>query len=344
MADKDAVTIQDIDYVTPGAKTSKTPEKKKSSSPPRGARVVPTKPAKKYESDSFVKMELKSINLQQYENPLAQAGYQKMDQLKILTTKDLGKLVLNLGMSPPEITRLYKALGRKPGLDILMGALSKKPVNRPPSKADPTKTKAQTSPPKQKSAPVRKPAPKPKPIPKSKPAPAPAPKKVDPATLPKARVQSKWNPGNTVESRNYSEAAHARIRDELLQFELAPGIKVTKVVDVDGDLTVVVSRGKVKCIYDFSFHVEWAGVLEKKVVKGILKMSDIMPDDDEWVAQGDTKSRLAQSLIMSEHNKLIPRLNETIFIPMMLHFKTKQFSGYTMTNKDLTYAKMEEVS
>ena len=52
MADKDAVTIQDIDYVTPGAKTSKTPEKKKSSSPPRGARVVPTKPAKKYESDS----------------------------------------------------------------------------------------------------------------------------------------------------------------------------------------------------------------------------------------------------------------------------------------------------
>lgn len=335
--------------------TTNTPEKKKKKTKkvmepihmPKKEEPKKEKPKKKKEpkkeepkepkipeNEKFVKVELKKAKLSKWENPLAQAGYNTWDQLVMVPSKDLSKLVHTLGMTPNEINRLYKQLGRKPGLDVLMAALSKKAKPNKPARVDPSK-----KPKKKKQAPLFAPAPPKKQL--RNPSggletveaapPAPVPKKIDASALPQARGGSKWNPGNTVESRNYCEAAQERVREELTDFELAPGIKVIDVTKVDGDLSVIVSRGKVKCIYDFSFEVEWKGVLNGKGVKGTLMVSDIMPDDEDWVVQGKTESWDAQYLIASAQNQLIPRLNQTIFLPMMLHYKSKQFQGYTFS-------------
>merc|ERR1719245_13563 len=91
-----------------------------------------------------------------------------------------------------------------------------------------------------------------------------------------AKGSSSWNPGNTVEDRDFSDHAHEWMKKHLAGCEIADGISISKVTKAEGDLTVVSNRGKVKCIYDLSFKAEWEGSVEGEKVKGKIEITDIM--------------------------------------------------------------------
>lgn len=94
---------------------------------------------------------------------------------------------------------------------------------------------------------------------------------------------SSWNPGNTTESKDFTKQAKEKLKQQLLNFPLG-NLLITRVSKIEGDFTVICTRGKVKYIYDLSFEADWSGIIGNKKVNGRLEISDIMSDDnyDDW--------------------------------------------------------------
>lgn len=103
---------------------------------------------------------------------------------------------------------------------------------------------------------------------------------------------SSWNPGNTTESKDFTKQAKEKLKQQLLNFPLG-SLLITNVEKIEGDFTVVCTRGKIKYIYDISFEAEWSGIIRNRKVNGKLEISDIMSDDnyDDW----NTNCKLTKS-------------------------------------------------
>jgi len=104
---------------------------------------------------------------------------------------------------------------------------------------------------------------------------------------------SSWNPGNTVEERDFSPQASSILKENLLSYSFENGINIKKVTKTGGDFSILVNRGKVKTIYDLSFECEWEGTAGEDKIKGTLKCSDIMPDEDvdDWYIECKPKKK-----------------------------------------------------
>lgn len=130
---------------------------------------------------------------------------------------------------------------------------------------------------------------------------------------------SSWNPGNTIENKNYTLQAIKYLTKRLINFDFG-GIKITKIKKVDGDFTVLCIRGKMKYIYDLSFESEWKGLVDKCEVSGKLIINDIISDDnyEDWdktikLNKVDDKHKIAKKIIENFLYKLDQKIiQETI--------------------------------
>jgi len=126
---------------------------------------------------------------------------------------------------------------------------------------------------------------------------------------------SSWNPGNTVEDRDFSPQARAIMKENLQQFSFGNGISVKKVKSTSGDFTIIVNRGKVKTIFDMSFECEWEGTAGEDKITGTLKCTDIMPDEDidDWYIECKTKKKTTQAREMKQYvQNEVARLKEEV--------------------------------
>jgi len=249
-----------------------------------------------FEAKKELGAKLEQIGLARYEKAINKHAIASWDSLEKMSDAELHELARKVEMSSSDLGRLFKFLGRNP---------------------------------KESTAKLQTDAPKQNAVKKSsyyhfESTPTDMARKFDATEVQdpsKAKFQrvkggSSWNPGNTVENRDYSDHAQKKLKEELLQFELASGIRIVEVSKTTGDLTVICSRGKIKCVYDLGFEVKWEGNMGVEDVKGELKVSDIITDDDDWYIE-HKGSKPAIKLI-SEN--LIERLNVAIFKPMLKHY------------------------
>lgn len=128
-----------------------------------------------------------------------------------------------------------------------------------------------------------------------------------------AAGSSSWNPGNTVEERDFSDHAQRILTGHLEEFNFGNGIIVKKVSSVTGDFSLIANRGKIKTIYDLAFNCEWQGKAGDKKVAGTLKCSDIMPDEDtdDWFIESSCPKKSAEARQMKAYvESQLPRLKE----------------------------------
>merc|ERR1712137_492889 len=100
---------------------------------------------------------------------------------------------------------------------------------------------------------------------------------------------SAWNYAGTFEDKNKTDWAKGKLKGYLKgsSFNIPVGngltVDVTKVKDFSGDASVIVSRGKTKYLFDFSFSLEWKirGLDNGAEASGTLKYPDVTPDCDE---------------------------------------------------------------
>jgi len=128
-----------------------------------------------------------------------------------------------------------------------------------------------------------------------------------------AAGSSSWNPGNTVEERDFSDYAQKMLKGLLEEFSFGNGITVKKVSSVTGDFSLIANRGKIKTIYDLAFNLEWKGKAGDTKVTGTLKCSDIMPDEDtdDWYTESSCAKKSAQARQMKAYvESQLERLKE----------------------------------
>jgi len=242
---------------------------------------------------------LEQIGLARYEKAINDNAIASWDGLEKRSDEELYELAEKVEMSSLDLGRLFKFLGRNPRATA--------------------KAKQETEAPQQNA------------VKKSsyyhfESTPTEMARKFDALEVQnpnKAKFQrvkggSSWNPGNTVENRDYSDQAQKRLKEELLQFELASGINIVEVVKTGGDLTVICSRGKIKCIYDLNFEAKWEGNIGGEDVNGELNISDIITDDDDWYIEHKGNKQAIKMISES----LISRLNVAIFRPMLQYYKS----------------------
>jgi len=109
-----------------------------------------------------------------------------------------------------------------------------------------------------------------------------------PAALKKEKGVSAWNTAGTWEEKNLDNWGNDGMKKLLRESsftippQIAPDavIKVDKVKDFDGSVSVVKVRGKTRCNYEFSFTLEWSVTLPSGPCKGTLQFPDVAPDCD----------------------------------------------------------------
>jgi len=255
-----------------------------------------------------------------------QIGISKFSQLKSKPVSDVRKLGAQINMPDAAVDRLLEVLGKKKKEEVKITQTKIKQVAT--SSAPPPKK-------------IEKPADSPKPLAKDAETGKATDsgyyhfsstpqdmarrfdaKKVDNVSNVEWKTAygaSSWNPGNTVEERDFSSKAQSMLKSALEGYVLCETIKVSKVKKTGGDFTVISNRGKIKCIYDMNFSVEWVGTIADEKVSGKLEVEDVQPDDDDWYINITYKTKndfhkIAKQMISKG---LVERLNRDVFHEMM---------------------------
>lgn len=276
-------------------------------------------------SDNFMK-KMGQNGLHPFVNGFKAHGIHKFSQLKCEPIAKIDEIAQAINMPPPAVDRLLGILGKK-----REGSSSSKNPTTAPVQSKPKTTAPRPKKVTETPAPVKK---------ESRPSKVQessyyhfestpdhmarqfdAKKVSDPtdAIWQTAKGASSWNPGNTVESMDFSDQAQQFTKIKLTDLILTDGVKVSKVKKTSGDFSLISNRGKIKNIYDLAFECEWKGKIGDEKVAGKLEISDIMPDDDDWYIQcspkkRDTAHQLAKKLILAD---LVNKLNALIFEPMV---------------------------
>jgi tetratricopeptide (TPR) repeat protein len=156
---------------------------------------------------------------------------------------------------------------------------------------------------------------------------------------------SAWNSAGTFEEKDKSEWAKERLKELLLAVTVDAGtISVTKVEKVEGDASIISSRGKIRYVYDLSFEVNFCIVFDdgeqasnddektkKKKLKGVLKYSDVCSDfdEDDRGANGILKSfkrkedvALSKEAKFSEGMAMLRSEIRNVFTVLLLEFQS----------------------
>jgi len=159
-----------------------------------------------------------------------------------------------------------------------------------------------------------------------------APKPIDPATQAKAaqpdlaRQGSAWNTAGTWEDRDMSSWAHERIKSLFKDFELTLGLPdckatINSVSKVDGEASIVFTRGKRKVGYELSFTAEYTGEHKSTAVSGTIECPSVDYGDNEFevvvkaaksdAAHDAVRAAIARNkiLIYSRFEQLVKELN-----------------------------------
>jgi len=271
--------------------------------------------------DKFMK-KMGSFGLHPFVSGFRSQGVGDWSSLQACPISQIKKIADTINMPPPAVDRLLEKLGKKKKVEPAKKTIVKTKVSSAPSKA---KADAEEEVQPKKSSKDSKVQGSSYYHFESTPAEQArrfdAKKVEDPSKVAwqTAKGSSSWNPGNTVEDRDFSDQAHEWMKSNLKGCQIAEGIAITKVTKASGDLTLVSNRGKVKCIYDLSFKAEWEGTVGEDKVKGKVEITDIMADDDDWYVNFTSKKKIAQLTTES----VIETLKTTIFVPMGEFFRAK---------------------
>lgn len=112
---------------------------------------------------------------------------------------------------------------------------------------------------------------------------------------------SSWNKAGTYEERGQIKFVKTQLPQVLqgLKFDLPQGgaAAVTGVVDINGDASITVARGKRKHLLDLTFTVEWEMKVGDDSGKGKLCYSEVTAnDDDDMEVKCEVNSETAGSL------------------------------------------------
>jgi len=277
-------------------------------------------------NDKFMK-KMGSFGLHPFVAGFRSQGIQDWSSLQCCPISDIQKIATAINMPPPAVNRLLEKLGKKKKAEPKKKTVTKTKVTETSVMKAEVKKDAGGA--KEEEVEAKKPASK---VQKSsyyhfESTPAEDARRFDAKKVEDlanvdwqtAKGSSSWNPGNTVEDRDFSDHAHEWMKAHLAGREIADGITISKVTKAEGDLTVVSNRGKVKCIYDLSFKAEWEGTVEDEKVKGKLEITDIMADDDDWCVSCTSKSKSAKKMI---NTGVVERL-KAVFGPMTEFFRNK---------------------
>mmetsp|Transcript_13450 Transcript_13450/g.23933 ORF Transcript_13450/g.23933 Transcript_13450/m.23933 type:complete len:431 (+) Transcript_13450:177-1469(+) len=123
---------------------------------------------------------------------------------------------------------------------------------------------------------------------------------------------SAWNQGGTFEEKAMSEWAHARLKELLvgtkvpISIQDADGdvveeeIKVTGLLDLEGDASITFTRGKKRHIFDFNFSATWRVMVDGKTIKGEIYLGDVSGDA---VLESEPNEPLEAELRWSDRGK-----------------------------------------
>jgi len=131
---------------------------------------------------------------------------------------------------------------------------------------------------------------------------------------------SKWNPGKTFESRDYTKLVNEKWSTMMSEFSWSgSALSVDYFPKLAMDFSIAYARNKVRYIYDMSFILVWKGNVNGQQVRGTLSMSDIMSDwdEDEWewnvtVTKNDSAHRLARIIVETSRPKIFANLQQLI--------------------------------
>eukprot|EP00494_Astrolonche_serrata_P030088 UN30355 len=272
-------------------------------------------------SDAFLK-KMGRAGLHPFVNGFRSQGVEKMSQLKAMAISEIRQMGSKINMPSPAVDRLLDILGKtgaKKSAPPKKKAKTTKSVSQPKSENKPkstSTTKSTTDDTKDKSKTEASDYYHFKSTPKDQAAKFNA-KKIEDAKQAQwksADGASSWNPGNTHESRNYSDICRDRLLT-ILKSKLVyeNGIKISK-IKTTGSYTIEVSRGKTKYVCDLGFSCKWERYLDgDKISTGKVKVGDIFPDmdQDDWDIEwtDDKKDRNKQ---YRETTKLISNKFEDI--------------------------------
>jgi len=123
-----------------------------------------------------------------------------------------------------------------------------------------------------------------------------------------ARQGSAWNAAGTWEDRDMSSWAHERLKSLFGDFELVLGddckARITTVSKVDGDASIVYTRGKRKIGYELSFTADFSGEHKETAVSGTIECPSIDYGDNEFqVIVKASKSDAAHDAVRNALNR-----------------------------------------
>jgi len=269
-------------------------------------------------NDKFMK-KMGSFGLHPFVGGFRSQGVADWSSLQACPISQIQKIAEKINMPPPAVDRLLEKLGKKKKEEPKKKTIVKTKVSSAQPKA---KTDAEEEVQPKKTSKVQESSYyhfESTPAEQARRFDAKVVKDPSKVAWQTAKGSSSWNPGNTVEDRDFSDQAHEWMKSNLTGCQLCESISITKVTKTSGDLTVVSNRGKVKCIYDLSFKAEWEGTVGEDKVKGKLEITDIMADDDDWYVNFTSKKKIAQLTTES----VIETLKTTIFVPMGEFFRAK---------------------
>jgi len=112
---------------------------------------------------------------------------------------------------------------------------------------------------------------------------------------------SKWNQAGTYEEKGMTKWLQERLNSGLvgITFEL-PGkdgsISTTKVVELKGDCSISVSRGKRRHLMEVAFDVEYEAKVGESTGKGKLSFSEVSSDGDDPEVKNEPASDTPQAI------------------------------------------------
>merc|ERR1719356_1409122 len=162
-----------------------------------------------------------------------------------------------------------------------------------------------------------------------------APKKLDNGTaqsiektVKQSSKGSSWNTGATMEQFDYSEWMKKRIEALLLGVTFRNSqIRIIEVTKVEGDATILLTRGKYRPGYDISFECKWKGYSDPNYVENEehkQQQNDSKEDPEDWEYEVSIKkkskiNKAGASLVKKDRESVIEAIN--VFIK---EFKSKK--------------------
>lgn len=107
---------------------------------------------------------------------------------------------------------------------------------------------------------------------------------------------SSWNKGGTWEEQSANDFALARMNTLFIGLGVDPSVgftaSITECDSVNGEASIVFSRGKKRCSYEMQVELKWNGDIDGTLVSGVVELPDLdftNVDDFDIEVKADVK-------------------------------------------------------